>query len=69
MTFPYVDEKVDHVNVRYLRRLSADAVRNLERTLVIKQKDKPVAVLLTYEQFLAMQRALCSAGAKVKEIA
>jgi hypothetical protein len=57
---PYIDETVEHVGVSRLRSLNATNLRNIEKTFVIQDNDKPLAVLLSYDQFLAMQRHLVS---------
>ena len=57
---PYIDPNVEHVGVSRLRTLNATNLRNQEKTLVIQDNDTPLAVLLTYEQFLIMQRQLQS---------
>ena len=58
MSIPYIDESVEHVGVSRLRSLNATTLRNNDKTLVIQDNDKPLAVLLSYDQFLAMQRRL-----------
>jgi hypothetical protein len=55
---PYIDPNVEHVGVSRLRELNATKLRQFEKTLVIRDNDTPLAVLLTYEQFLNMQRQL-----------
>jgi len=55
---PYIDPNVEHVGVSRLRTLNATNLRNFNKTLVIQDNDTPLAVLLTYEQFLAMQKQL-----------
>lgn len=55
---PYVDPNVEHVGVSHLRELNAAKLRENEKTLVIRDKNTPVAVLLTYETFLDYQREL-----------
>lgn len=55
---PYIDEKVEHCGVSKLRTLNATNLRDFDKTLVIQDNDKPLAVLLSYEQFLAMQNQL-----------
>ena len=59
-TVPYIDPNVEHVGVSRLRRLNASNLREFEKTLVIQDNDTPLAVLLTYEQFLTMQRQMQS---------
>ncbi len=57
---PYIDPNVEHVGVSRLRKLNAATLRQFDKTLVIQDNDTPLAVLLTYEQFLTMQRQLQS---------
>ncbi|HWB84242.1 MAG TPA: hypothetical protein VG675_08885 [Bryobacteraceae bacterium] len=57
---PYIDEKVEHVGVTRLRSLNVSNLRDFDKTLVIQDNDKPLAVLLAYDQFLAMQKQLLS---------
>jgi PHD/YefM family antitoxin component YafN of YafNO toxin-antitoxin module len=57
-TVPYIDETVEHVGVSRLRSLNATKLRNFDKTLVIQDNDKPLAVLLTYDQFMEMQKQL-----------
>src|SRR5271170_1146362 len=55
---PYIDPNVEHVGVSRLRTLNATNLRQFNKALVIQDNDKPLAVLLTYDQFLLMQRQL-----------
>jgi hypothetical protein len=55
---PYIDPNVEHVGVSRLRRLNATNLRHFNKALVIQDNDTPLAVLLTYDQFLLMQRQL-----------
>jgi len=55
---PYIDPNVEHVGVSRLRTLNATNLRNFGKTLVIQDNNTPLAVLLTYDQFLLMQRQL-----------
>lgn len=56
---PYIDATVKHVGVSKLRGLNADKLRATTDTFVIQDpNDKPLAVLLTYDKFLAMQEEL-----------
>src|SRR5690348_13120395 len=55
---PYIDPNVQHVGVSKLRELNAATLRTFNKTLVIQDSDKPLAVLLTYDQFLQMQNQL-----------
>ena len=44
-----------HVGISRLRALNVTQLRDLDKTLVIQDNDEPLAVLLKYEHFLAMQ--------------
>jgi len=61
-SIPYIDPNVEHVGVSKLRSLNSSELRNLTKTLVFQENDKALAVLLGYEQFLAIQskmKSLC----------
>jgi hypothetical protein len=57
-TVPFIDPNVQHVGISKLRALNVSTLSNLDKTLVIQDNDTPLAVLLTYEQFLSMQNQL-----------
>ena len=59
-TIPYIDPNVEHVGVSRLRSLNATNLKEISKTLVFQENDKPLAVLLKYEQFLTMQNQLTS---------
>jgi hypothetical protein len=60
LCFPnsYVNDNVRNVGVSKLRSLNATKLRDMEKTLVIQENDEPLAVLLKYEEYLAMQKQL-----------
>jgi hypothetical protein len=66
---PYIDPKVEHVGVSHLRKLNAENLRSNEKTFVIQDNDKPLAVLLSYEQFLCMQNKIQAVLATVEMLA
>src|SRR5260370_41133353 len=55
VSIPSLDPSVQHVGISRLRALNVTQLRELDKTLVIQDNDKPLAVLLKYEHFLAMQ--------------
>jgi|SRR5580693_975221 PHD/YefM family antitoxin component YafN of YafNO toxin-antitoxin module len=59
-TYPVIDPKIKHVGVSKLRELNATALKETDDTFVIQDNNTPLAVLLTYEKFLSMQRELMS---------
>ncbi len=62
---PYIDPDVEHVGVSRLRKLNSSNLRR-QKTLVIQDADTPVAVLLSYAQFLAMQTKIESLIATIE---
>ncbi|MGB8801612.1 MAG: hypothetical protein WCC97_13065 [Candidatus Acidiferrales bacterium] len=54
----YVNPHVRTVGISKLRSLNASQLRDIDKTLVIQENDQPLAVLVKYEEFLAMQRQL-----------
>lgn len=54
----YLDPSVQHVGISRLRALNVTPPRELDKTLVIQDNDKPLAVLLKYEHFLVMQEKI-----------
>jgi hypothetical protein len=65
---PYIDPNVQFVGVSKLRQLNATALNDLNKTLVIQDNDKPLAVVISYEQFMEMQRERESALATLAMI-
>jgi hypothetical protein len=55
VSIPYLDPSVQHVGISRLRSLNVTQLRDLDKTLVIQDNEEPLAVLLKYEQFMAMQ--------------
>jgi translation initiation factor IF-3 len=58
ISIPYIDPNIQHVGISRLRALNVAQLRALDKTLVIQDNDKPLAVLLKYEHFLAMQEKM-----------
>ncbi len=58
---PYIDPSIADIGVSQLRKLNATDLRKGKRTLVIRENNVPLAVVLKYEQFLAMQDKLQAA--------
>jgi hypothetical protein len=57
---PYIDESVEHVGVSRLRFFNAAVLRSMDKTFVFHDGDEAIAVLLSYEQFLTLQKKLYS---------
>jgi PHD/YefM family antitoxin component YafN of YafNO toxin-antitoxin module len=55
---PFVDPGVEHVGVSKLRTLNATNLGKIRKTMVIQDNDAPLAVLLSYPQYLAIQNKL-----------
>lgn len=55
---PFVDPNVEHVGVSKLRTFNASNLRTINKMMVIQENDQPLAVLLGYRQYLAIQNKL-----------
>ncbi len=55
---PFVDPAVDHVGVSKLRTLNASNLSKIDKMLVIQDNDTPLAVLLNFDQYMAIQNKL-----------
>ena len=58
VSIPYIDPNIQHVGISRLRALNVAQLRAFDKTWVIQDNDKPLAVLLKYEHFLAMQEKM-----------
>ena len=55
---PVIDPSVRYVGVSKLRELKAAKLRQLKETLVVQDEKQPLAVILSYKQFLKIQSEL-----------
>jgi PHD/YefM family antitoxin component YafN of YafNO toxin-antitoxin module len=55
---PYIDTSISDIGVSQLRKLNATDLRKGKKTLVVRDNNEPLAVVLRYEQFLVMQHKL-----------
>lgn len=54
---PYIDPNVQYVGVSNLRNLNATNLQGLKaKTIIVQQNNQPIAVIVSFEQFLEMQR-------------
>lgn len=53
---PRIDPAVRHVGVSYLRKLNASQLRQLEGAIVICDNSEPLAVIVSYETFMRIQK-------------
>jgi PHD/YefM family antitoxin component YafN of YafNO toxin-antitoxin module len=61
MSIPIIDPSVKHVGVSKLRELNATKLKEQnDETLVIQDNDQPLAVLLSYENYLIIQEQLAA---------
>src|SRR5262245_54970556 len=67
-SIPYIDPNVQYVGVSKLRSLNATNLNDLDKTLVIQDDDKPIAVILSYEQFMKMQQQRQAAFATLEMV-
>lgn len=63
---PYIDPNVQYVGVSKLRTLNAANLHSLDKTLVIQDDDTPIAVVLSYDQFMKIQQQRQSAFATLE---
>ena len=54
----YLDTSIEHVGVSKLRQLNASNLGKLKKMLVVQDNDMALAVVIRYEQYLAMQNQL-----------
>ena len=57
---PIIDPSVKHVGVSKLRELNGAKLKESKDTFVIQDNDTPIAVLLSYDKFMAIQEQLRS---------
>lgn len=57
---PIIDPRIEHVGASKLRTFNTSNLGKLKKTLVIQDNDTPLAVLLSYEQYLIIQNKLKS---------
>jgi PHD/YefM family antitoxin component YafN of YafNO toxin-antitoxin module len=55
---PFIDPNVEYVGVSKLRSFNASNLGEIQKMLVIQDNDKPLAVMMSYAQYLAVQRKL-----------
>lgn len=54
---PYIDPNVQYVGVSKLRSLNATNLQGLQaKPIIVQENNQPIAVILSFEQFLEMQR-------------
>ncbi len=55
---PFVDPNVEYVGVSKLRTFNGSNLGEIQKMLVIQDNDRPLAVMMSYGQYLAVQRKL-----------
>lgn len=63
MEIPYIDDSVRYTGVSSLRSLNAACLRKLSGMIVIQDGGEPIAVLMGYDNFIDMQKAVLNAQA------
>ena len=56
----YIDPNLEYLGVSGLRQLDGKKLRKLDKTFLIQEHNAPLAVLLSYEQYLIIQDQLQS---------
>lgn len=62
MTIPVIDPNVRHVGTSYLRTLNSEKLRQLEGAIVVRDNEEPLAVIVSWETFIALQQQAQAAG-------
>jgi hypothetical protein len=55
---PFIDPDVEHVGVSKLRSFNSSNLGEIKKMLVIQDNDRPLAVMMSYPQYLAVQKKL-----------
>ena len=58
MVIPVIDPNVKYCGVSELRKLNSERLRTLTGALVIQDNGEPLAVIISYETFLTVQRSI-----------
>lgn len=61
---PYIDPDVEWVGTTTFRSFNAETMKDLKRTYVVQVDNKPAAVVMPYETYMALQKAALSGGDK-----
>lgn len=67
-SIPYIDPNVQFVGVSKLRSLNATNLSALNKTLVVQDDETPIAVILSYDQFMKMQQQRQAAFATLEMV-
>jgi hypothetical protein len=68
VSIPYLDPSVQHVGTSRLRALNFTQLREFDKTLVIQDNDKALAVLLKEEGGLEPTGACCDYGGRLSDL-
>lgn len=60
----YIDPSVEHVGVSRLRQLNSRSLSKLDKLMVILGATGPLAVVIDYEKYIALQERLRELEAK-----
>jgi hypothetical protein len=56
---PYIDPNIEHLGVSQLRQMDGKSIRSKNgKALLIQDHNEPIAVLLSYEQYLVLQEKM-----------
>ncbi len=64
---PYIDPNVEHVDVQRLKDMTAQKLKRLRKTMVVRDGDSPLAVVVSYKTFLRIQDELTSLSERVDD--
>jgi hypothetical protein len=65
---PFIDPAVERVGISKLRTLNATNLGRIKKIMVIQDNDAPLAVLLNYRQYIAIQDKLQEALGAVERL-
>jgi PHD/YefM family antitoxin component YafN of YafNO toxin-antitoxin module len=57
-SIPFLDPNVEHVGVSKLRSFNSSNLGEIKKMLVIQDNDRPLAVMMSYQQYLLVQKKL-----------
>jgi len=57
-SIPFIDPNVEYVGVSKLRSFNSSNLGEIKKMLVIQDNDRPLAVMMSYDQYLTVQKKL-----------
>jgi len=57
-SIPFIDPNVEYVGVNKLRSFNSSNLGEIKKMLVLQDNDRPLAVMMSYDQYLTVQKKL-----------